>query len=77
MFLFIPWYPRHQLQFAVQKCPLIALSNSMQKMMCFFMQELKLRGLLNSDDQILVVQSSAASVWGFECPNAIMLYNIP
>jgi hypothetical protein len=41
------------------------------------MQELKLRGLLNTDDQILVVQSSATSVWGFECPHAIMLYSIP
>eukprot|EP00892_Ulva_mutabilis_P012136 jgi/Ulvmu1/9295/UM050_0044.1 len=39
--------------------------------------ELKVRSLLMKDDEILVVQSSKNSIWGFPCPHAMMLYQIP
>lgn len=41
------------------------------------LMELKIRGLLNKGEEILVVQSSKNSIWGFPCPHAMMLYQIP
>jgi Pyruvate kinase, alpha/beta domain len=62
-------------------CPAVCALVTGLVLPCFHaernLQELKLRGLLESEDQVLVVQSSASSVWGFECPHAIMLYSIP
>ena len=41
------------------------------------MQALRDKGLMAPGAEVLIVQSSDSSAWGFECNHALMLYNIP